>query len=343
MASGGPVGRRTVPRWARGRRLLVAAGVGLTLALLAVWAGPLVEGDGKPSGTVTLSTGVAKGVYSRYGDLLHGQLANDVPGLDVELRSSEGSVENIERLLAGEADFAIATADSIADYQQRGGEGAERLRACARLYDDYMHLVVPEDSPVERTSDLAGLRVGVGEDQSGVQLVTRELLAAAGLDMERDLTAVRKGIDNMPTMLEAGRLDAFFWSGGLPTSAVEQLSGRTAIRIVPLGDLLPELTGREEAGGATAHYRAAVMPPDAYEKIPGSEGIDTLAVANLLVTTEDADDRLVEEITRSVINGRDSIADVVHAAQRVDLRTAIYTQPLDLHPGAREYYRSVKS
>ncbi|RMI36947.1 TAXI family TRAP transporter solute-binding subunit [Streptomyces triticirhizae] len=330
-----------VPRSTRGRRLLVAAAV-VFAVLVVVLARPLVRDDGRPSGTVTMSTGVSSGVYARYGQLLRAQLAEDAPELDMRLMKSAGSVQNIERVLSGEADFTIATADSIAAYQEAGGEGAERLRACARLYDDYMHLVVPARSPVERTSDLAGLRVGVGQDQSGVQLVTRELLAAAGLDMERDLTAVRLGIDSMPRMLEAGRLDAFFWSGGLPTSAIERLAEFTEIRLVPLDDLLPELTGRD-GGGHTAYYRAAVMPPDAYPQIPGTQGIDTLAVANLLVTTVEADDRLTEEITRSVINGRDRIGGEVHAAQRVDLRTAIYTQPLDLHRGARDYYRSVKS
>ena len=43
-----------------------------------------------------------------------------------------------------------------------------------------------------------------------------------------------------------------------------------------------------------------------------------------------------------VLNSRDQIGDKVHAAQKVDLRTAIYTAPLPLHTGASHYYRSVK-
>jgi TRAP transporter TAXI family solute receptor len=313
------------------------------VAALAVLAGvlwqPLFGGDGRPSGEVTMSTGVTSGVYARYGQLLQGQLARDAPGLGVTLRTSAGSVENLERLANGEADFAIATADSIASFRAEDPEGAERLRACARLYDDYMQLVVPADSPVRDAGDLAGLRVGVGEDGSGVQLVTRELLAAAGLEMETDLTPVREAISTMPQMLEAGRLDAFFWSGGLPTTAVELLARRIDIRLVPLGDLMPALA---ERGPATDYYRAAVLPPDAYPDIQGAESISTIAVANLLLTTEDVPDAVAEQVTRSVINGRDRIGREVHAAQRVDLRTAVYTQPLELHPGAVAYYRSVK-
>lgn len=319
------------------RRRLLGAGA-TAVGGGAVWWLAARDGEPPPSGEVVVSTGVPSGVYAQYGQLLRSQLARDLPQVRVVLTPSVGSVENIERLLSGEADYAIATADSLASH--RAGGDTESLAACARLYDDYMQLVVPAASPVRAVADLAGLRVGVGQDRSGVQLVTRELLAAAGLDMERDVTAAREGIHTMPRMLEHDRLDAFFWSGGLPTRAVEQLASRRAIRLVPLGELLPQL---RRQGAHTAYYRAAVVPPDAYPEVSGTSGVDTVAVANLLVTTVGADVALTERLTASVIRGRDHIATVVHAAQRVDLRTAIYTQPLPLHPGAARYYRSVKS
>lgn len=324
----------------RRRPVPVVLGVTLVLVVLAglLWR-PVFGAGHPPSRTVVLSTGTTTGVYARYGQLLRDQLTADSPTLDVRLLPSEGSLRNIGRLVTGEADVAVATVDSVAAYQQRGGRGADRLRACARLYDDYVQLVVPANSRVRSAADLKGLRVGVGQDRSGVQLVARELLAAAGLDMDTDVTAVRKGIDAVPRMLEAGRLDAFFWSGGLPTAAVDHLAGLTDVRLVPLGDLLPALHAR---GGYREYYRAAVMPPDVYPDIDSRRAVDTIAVANLLVTTAEADTELVEQLTRSVINGRDRIGREVHAAQRVDLRTAIYTQPLELHPGAVAYYRSVK-
>lgn len=318
---------------------MLGLAVVLTVLAALIWR-PLVGNDDSPSGEVTMSTGVITGVYARYGQLLEEQLERDAPDLRLMLEPSVGSGENIERLVSGEADFAIATADAIATYQADDREGADRLRACARLYDDYLQLVVREDSPVHRTADLAGLRVGVGQDNSGVQLVTRALLAAAGLDMDTGVEPVREAINRMPTLLESHEIDAFFWSGGLPTTAIKQLADRVDIRLVPLGDLLDTLAAQ---GDQAAYYRAAVMPPDAYPDISGTGTIDTIAVANLLVTTDRMDDAVAEQITESIINGRDRIGQYVHAAQRVDLRTAIYTQPLPLHPGAAAYYRAAKS
>ncbi|MEU6895469.1 TAXI family TRAP transporter solute-binding subunit [Streptomyces sp. NPDC046557] len=307
------------------------------LALAVWWLRPF--GESEPRGEITFSTGVPTGVYHRYGDLLQQALATDMPGMEVRLEPSEGSQQNLRRVAAGEADFTIATADAVAKYRLDGKPGAERLRGVARLYDDYMQLVVPAGSPVQSARDLKGKRVAVGQPGSGVRLISDRLLAAAQLDPAKDITPVSIGIDTMPAELEAGRIDAFFWSGGLPTTAVRELSERFDIRLVQLGDLVDRLQG---SGTPSRYYRSAVMPQDAYARARNTSSVATLAVPNLLVTRDDTSPALTERFTRTVISSRDRIGHEVHAAQLVDLRTAIYTDPLPLHEGAARYYRSVK-
>ncbi|MFG2890600.1 TAXI family TRAP transporter solute-binding subunit [Streptomyces sp. NPDC048248] len=320
----------------RALQLTVAASVALGMLL---WWLLSTGAEPSPGGKVTLATGVPTGVYARYGELLKQDMARDMPEVDLRLARSEGSIDNLRQLVAGRAGFAIATADAVSTYRSRGEPGAARLRACARLYDDYMQLVVPKDSPVRSTKELRRLRVGVGADGSGVQLITRRLLEAAGLDFDKDIEPVRVGIDRMPGLLERGELDAFFWSGGLPTTAVQHLAQRFPVRLVQLGDLSPAL---HRQGERTRYYRAAVMPADAYPRVQDGQAVKTIAVANLLVTTDRADAALTEGITRTVIDSRDRIGREVHAAQKVDLRTAVFTDPLALHQGARRYYVSVK-
>ncbi|MFE2142768.1 TAXI family TRAP transporter solute-binding subunit [Streptomyces sp. NPDC059456] len=307
------------------------------LGLLAWWLKPFGEPELK--GGLTFSTGVRTGVYHRYGQLLDQALARDMPGVKVRLETSEGSQENLRRVATGEADFTIATADAVSKFRVDGKPGAEGLRGVARLYDDYVQLVVPAGSPVQSARDLKGKRVAVGQPGSGVRLISERLLTAAKLDPARDITPVSIGIDTMPAELQAGRIDAFFWSGGLPTNAVRELSERFDIRLVQLGDLVEQL---QASGSPARYYRAAVMPQDAYTRARNTSSVATLAVPNLLVTTENTDPELTEQFTRTVILSRDRIGHEVHAAQLVDLRTAIYTDPLDLHEGAQRYYRSVK-
>ncbi|MFE1552789.1 TAXI family TRAP transporter solute-binding subunit [Streptomyces sp. NPDC058718] len=322
------------------RRCLLA----LSAALLAVcgvlvwWLVPF--GSPVPSGSVTFSTGVPTGVYQRYGRLLKQALAEDLPEVSITLTNSEGSQQNLARVASGEADFTVATADAVAQYQRERKPGFERLRGCARLYDDYVQLVVREGSSLRKVGDLRGLRVGVGQPGSGVRLIADRVLAAADLAPDRDVEAVSAGIDTMPARLETGDLDAFFWSGGLPTEAVQKLSERFEVRLIPLDAALVDRL--HDTGDSTRHYRSAVIPAEAYAKAQDGQQVETLAVANLLVTTAEADPDLVEGFTRTVIRSRDVIGSQVHPAQLVDLRTAVYTEPLALHEGARRYYRSVK-
>lgn len=84
------------------------------------------------------------------------------------------------------------------------------------------------------------------------------------------------------------------------------------------------------------------MPADAYRDAQQGQAVPTVAVANVLVTTDRTSAAMTEAFTRTVIDSRDRIGREVHAAQLVDLRTAIYTDPLPLHEGAKRYYRSVK-
>ncbi|MFB6888803.1 TAXI family TRAP transporter solute-binding subunit [Kitasatospora sp. NPDC056327] len=309
----------------------------LLVAGLGGWWLSEARSPGDPRGTTRLATGVRGGVYDRYGQLLDTHLAEAMPGVRLELDNSEGSIDNLARVTSGRDDFAIATADAVAQYT---GPGREKLRAIARLYDDYLQLIVPAGSPVDRTADLRGLRVGVGQPLSGVNLVTRRLLTAAGLDPDHDITPVPLGIGDAADGLRAGELDAFFWSGGLPTGALTELSEHVRIRLVPLADLAERLHSAE--GGGTDAYRAATMPKGTYPRADPKDAVPTVAVPNLLITRADVDEGLVQGMTRAVIDSRDRIGAQVHAAQLVDLRTAVYTAPLPLHEGAARYYRSVK-
>jgi TRAP transporter TAXI family solute receptor len=314
----------------RPRTVRAALAALVVLSLVVAYAVLTREDEPTPGGPVSLATGVPTGVYHRYGELLRPRLSADLK-VRVTVDPSGGSVENLRRVADGTDTFAIATADAVADVPARD---RDRLRAVARLYDDYIQLVVPSRSSVNQITDLRGRRVVVGLPGSGVELITRRLLREVGMDIERDIVPIRIGIGEATNRLRDGTVDAFFWSGGLPTGAVAELAAAWSVRLVKLGYLAGAM--RDEYGPV---YREAVVPADAY---PGGTETPTIAVPNLLVTTASRDGELVRRVTETVMENREAIGREVHAAQLVDPRTAIFTDPLPLHVGARQWYRSVK-
>ncbi|WP_031165644.1 TAXI family TRAP transporter solute-binding subunit [Streptomyces durhamensis] len=329
---------KVFPSLSRRRALPAAAAGSVLLGLLLWWLLPL--GEKPPSGTIVFSTGTPRGVYQEYGERLRAEFAKDMPDLTVKLLNSDGSQENVQRVATGKADFTIAAADAVEAYQLRHGRGAGRLRGVARLYDDYVQLVVRSDSDIRTIADLRHKRVATGLPDSGVRLIAERVLKAAGIDPRKDITPAADGIDTGPDRLARHRLDAFFWSGGLPTKGLVTLAKKPAFKFVPIeGDLVTKL---HNEGQAARYYRATNIPESAYPTMQQGSEVPTIAVSNLLMTRTDVDPRLTEWVTRTVIKSRDGIGAHVHSAQLVDLRTAIYTDPLPLQEGARRYYRSMK-
>ncbi|EFL35296.1 secreted protein [Streptomyces viridochromogenes DSM 40736] len=327
------------PRIGRRRALQGGAASLVVLGLLLWWLRPWAEEP--PGGTIRFSTGTRAGVYHEYGELLRTAIDRDMPDLNVRLQTSAGSQENVMDVATGKADFAVAAANAVAKYRIDHGAaptGCAEWHAC---YDDYAQLVVPPDSDIRSVADLRGKHVAIGLPNSGVRLIANGVLKAAGIDPEKDIKPSSDGIDTGPRRLGHG-LDAFFWSGGLPTDGLSRLAKKSAsaFRFVPIDARL--VAKLHDQGGATRYYRATKMPESAYPTIQRGDPVPTLAVSNLLVTRKDMDPRLTEWLTRTVIDSRDGIGATVHSAQLVDVRTAIYTDPLKLHAGAQRYYQSVK-
>jgi TRAP transporter TAXI family solute receptor len=306
---------------------LPALVIALVLALTAC------TGTSRPTrvteGHLTIASGGTTGVYYAYAGQLRRILAEEVPGLTTDVVSTAGSGENIDRLSDNRAQLGFSTADSVYDSGAAG-----KLRAIARVYDEYIHVVVRAGSPARSVRDLKGLRVSTGSPSSSTELVAERVLGAVGLDADRDLTRSGLGITEAPAALRAGRIDAFFWSGGLPTPAIRNLAAAVPIRLLPVGDQASDL--RRKYG---TYYRRATIPPATYA---GVGQTITIGVPNYLLVATAVDDATVYRITQVLFLRRSEIAKEVPSGQRLDSRSAISTMPVRLHPGAERYYREAK-
>jgi uncharacterized protein len=250
-----------------------------------------------------------------------------------EVIPTAGSRQNIELLAADGADVAFSQLDTAADHITSVGAGGNRgLRALARMHDDVVHVVVPAASPITTLAGLRGARVSVGEQGSGVSDLAHRLLAVAGLS-PADLRVEQLGINDSVTSLRDGRLDAFFWSGGLPTDGVTELARTMPIRLLDLRDVLDDVRARHPV------YSSGMVPARTYG-IP--EPVRTLFVRNALLVPAAMSDELADALTAALFAARERLARATPAALSIDTRAAIGTQPVPLHPGAVRFYRASK-
>jgi TRAP transporter TAXI family solute receptor len=317
----------------RGVRSVVAlAAVGLLAGCSAAdgpsWADQLPE-------RITIATGGTTGIYHAYGTELASAL-EDSYGVEVEVVSTAGSVDNLQRVAGGEAQLAFSAADALGDAVAGTGTFDEPadLRALARIYDDFEHLVVREGSDIQEIADLRGLRVSVGAQESGTALIAERVLEAAEVD-PADLRTANLGITESIHELRTGRIDAFFWSGGLRTPGLVELAEEVPIRLIPLDGVVDEL--RDGYGHG---YRHGVVPEGHY----GSEAaVETMAVPNVLVVSADLPDGAAYALLAALFAHQEDIGETVQAAQILDVHSAIYTAPAPLHDGALRYYRDAKT
>src|SRR4029453_12102379 len=244
------------------------------------------------------------------------------------------SVENLDFLAQGSADLAFALADTAYDAAPGRGRVDAPLPVCALawLYDNVTHIVVAADGPVRTVADLRGRRVSMGAPNSGTEVIADRVLRAAGLDPAHDLARERLGVSESAAALEDGRIDAFFWSGGLPTAAVMELAARrgASIRLLSDADLVPRLVA---AHGAL--YGTLDVPAGSYRNTPAAR---VSTVRNLLMVRCDLGEDLAYRVTRLLFEKKADLAAVHKAAQALDPARAA-AGPVAYHPGAIRYYR----
>jgi hypothetical protein len=157
---------------------------------------------------------------------------------------------------------------------------------------------------------------------------------AAGLDPARDIRANNLSVAQAVDAMKDGKVDAFFWNGGIPTSAVLDLmhSPGTTARILPLDSMLPAL---HKAHGETVYYKLSI--PKAVYDLPAD--VPVVAVANLLVVSETMSESLAHDITRVLFEEQPTLASIHPQARELGIETATKGATVPFHPGAIRYYR----
>jgi TRAP transporter TAXI family solute receptor len=286
-------------------------------------------------GEITIGTGPTNGVFNQVGGGYADVINRHMPGYEAVAVPTNGSAENLDRLERGDIDVAFTFGDVAADAVNGTGPFTGKplaIRALARVFNSYTHLVVRDDAHISSVEDLKGKRVGTGPVGSGSEAVAMRILAAAKLDPDKDVRRSAASLAQMAASMQAGTLDAMFYSAGLPivgiTALLQQMPDK--LTLLPVEPVLAELNRMYPDV-----YSAAVIPKEAYGL---AADVPTIAVPNLVVVSASMPDQIAADLTRMIFEYQPELAAVHAEGKNIKRDMAAQTDPVVLHPGARSYY-----
>ena len=237
----------------------------------------------------------------------------------------------------GKADLAFTLADTAFDAINGKNrfappEGKVDAKTIAVMYSNYMHLVAKTSGGINTVADLRGKRVSIGAAGSGTETKAIRILEAYGLNATTDINPQRLAAQDSADALRDNKLDAFFFDGGLPTSAVADLANSTAIKLIDQSDAIAKMNSKYGN-----FYFPAKIPKGTYKN---DADVVTAGVANLLVVPSSFDPALVKAILTAMFDYQADLVLVHPEAKNLKLDTATQGSSIDFHPGAIDFYKA---
>jgi TRAP transporter TAXI family solute receptor len=285
----------------------------------------------------SITTGGTGGVYYPLGGGLANLLSKYVPGWSASAEVTGGSVDNLKLLGAGKSELALSMVDAGLDAlkgQDKFKGNPVPVRTLAVLYPNRMHVVSTEATGIKTFADLKGKRVSTGSPGSATEVMAFRVIEAMGLDKDKDLKRERLGVAESVNALKDGKIQAFFWVGGLPTAAVTDLGATPGVKIKMI-DHSEAVTKMNAKYGPL--YAAAEIPAKTY---PGQETPNKIAVVwNVLVTTDKLPDDVAYKIVQVIFEKRTEWGQVHKEALTLDMKNQLLSNtPMPFHPGAIKYF-----
>ena len=286
---------------------------------------------------ISIATGGTGGVYYPMGGGLAAALSKYVPGMQATAEVTGGSVDNLKLVGTGKPYVAFSMSDAALDALE--GEDKFKgnkvpVRTLAVLYPNRMHVVSVDGKGVNKLSDLKGKRVSTGSPGSATEVMAFRIIEAAGMDKDKDMKRERLGVAESVNALKDGKIDAFFWVGGLPTAAVSDLANTpgTKIKMIDHSEVVAAMN--KKYGNL---YVQDTIPKDVYKGMDADNKQAT--VMNILVAHQNMDEKTAYNIVKTIFEKKDDLVAVHKEAANFKLENQKKeATPVPFHPGALKYF-----
>ncbi len=251
-------------------------------------------------------------------------------------RPTGGSVFNINAIERGAFDFGVAQSDrnwqayhGKADWE---GRPMEDLRSVFSMHPETVMLVTRKDTGIENVADIKGKRVNIGNPGSGQRHNAQDVLRIYGIDENRDIRAEGLQQHEASRALVDRKIDAFFYTVGNPSAAIEEPATSVDIRMIPLNhEKIREMVDENP------YYIMTKIPAGTYRGV--DYDVETYAVTATVITNRNVADDVVYDMVKAVFENLEELKASHAAFRHLNPEEMLQGLSAPFHPGAEKYYR----
>lgn len=183
----------------------------------------------EPPRRITITTGSEAGAYYAYARRYAAVLA--ARGITLEVMTSAGSHQNLERLEKGEADVAFVQGGIVARTSSEDDDEPGPLRSLGSVAYEPVWVFYRGEQRVDKLYQLAGRRVAVGEDGSGIRGLALQLLEANDIKPDSPDLLPLAGL-TAAEALQQSEIDAAFIVAAQEAPVVQVMLRSPGLRVV---------------------------------------------------------------------------------------------------------------
>ena len=284
---------------------------------------------------LTFATGGTSGVYFPLGGAISQVLTEKSGGaLAVTAQATGASGENMRLVEAGDVNFAIVQND-VADAAFNGKAPFTtklgKVRAIARLYPEYLHVVASMGSGVKKMEDFKGKKVSVGARGSGNEVNCRQIFGLFGLDY-KNIEPIFLPYGETADQFKDRQVDGFVFTIGTPNPAIQDITTAQKVQFVPLeGPKVDEITA------SFPYLVKDAIPAGTYKGQDAA--VPTLSVQAILVAGENMPDDIAYTLTKTLFENLEAVAKAHNKGAEISLAHAADGVTIPFHPGAARYLK----
>ena len=200
--------------------IFLIAGIGFVIAYQFV--------EPAPPKRIVITTGSDSGAYYQFAQRYATILARD--GVTLEVRSSAGSLQNLERLKADEAQVGFVQGGVIEPKNDPDEVDDSGLLSLGSLFYEPVWVFYRGEQPLTRLTELRGKRIAIGAEGSGVRQLARQLLEANEVPVSDRLLPLSGLV--AAEELQQGRIDAAFVIASEKAPVVQVLLRSPGVKVM---------------------------------------------------------------------------------------------------------------